>query len=248
MPRFFYNDYTDIGTIKMFDKKNRRTDAYIYDLPAESGSEFYSGERMKAFSMNFENTGDKGGYTGETYFGDLKYLDEVDFRDYHPVLQKTITISVPKWINVEVKEVNFDGYSIQKTIGTDAKSGNTLYTYVAKNLDRIHIEDGSVPAQSTMFPHLYIVCKSYTDHNGKTVPIMGSVADFYKWASGLVNTAGNNNETLKPLVNDLTKGKTSDLDKVKAIYYWVEDNIRYLAYENGIAAFKACSMPGCTQE
>src|ERR1700722_9671301 len=107
VPRFFYNDYTDIGTIKMFDKKNRRTDAYIYDLPAESGSEFYSGERMKAFSMNFENTGDKGGYTGETYFGDLKYLDEVDFRDYHPVLQKTITISVPKWINVEVKEVNF---------------------------------------------------------------------------------------------------------------------------------------------
>ena len=37
---------------------------------------------------------------------------------------------------------------------------------------------------------------------------------------------------------DITKGITNDMDKVKAIYQWVQENIRYIAFEDGMAGFR----------
>jgi hypothetical protein len=45
-------------------------------------------------------------------------------------------------------------------------------------------------------------------------------------------------EQLKSKVNELTAKATSDEEKIKNIYYWVQDNIRYIAFEDGIAGFK----------
>ncbi|MGB0521883.1 MAG: transglutaminase-like domain-containing protein, partial [Flammeovirgaceae bacterium] len=39
-------------------------------------------------------------------------------------------------------------------------------------------------------------------------------------------------------VKEITKDATTDKEKVSAIYYWVQDNIRYIAFEDGIAGFK----------
>ena len=36
----------------------------------------------------------------------------------------------------------------------------------------------------------------------------------------------------------MTKDVNSDKDKIKNIYYWVQENIKYIAFEDGIAAFK----------
>jgi hypothetical protein len=49
--------------------------------------------------------------------------------------------------------------------------------------------------------------------------------------------AGNKNETVKSLVSKLTQGKTNDIDKVKSMYYWIQDNIRYIAYEDGYSGY-----------
>ncbi|MHB0998923.1 MAG: DUF3857 domain-containing transglutaminase family protein [Armatimonadota bacterium] len=43
---------------------------------------------------------------------------------------------------------------------------------------------------------------------------------------------------IKNLVTDLTKGKKSDADKARAIFYWVEDNIRYVGLEFGTGAYE----------
>jgi hypothetical protein len=49
---------------------------------------------------------------------------------------------------------------------------------------------------------------------------------------------GNQPEVLKAKVAELTAGKKTDLEKVESIFYWVQDNIRYIAFENGIMGFK----------
>jgi len=38
-------------------------------------------------------------------------------------------------------------------------------------------------------------------------------------------------------VTELTKGKPTDIEKVKSVFYWVQDNIRYIAFEDGLAGF-----------
>ena len=39
-------------------------------------------------------------------------------------------------------------------------------------------------------------------------------------------------------VKELTATAKTDEEKIKNIYYWVQDNIRYIAFEDGIAGFK----------
>ena len=42
---------------------------------------------------------------------------------------------------------------------------------------------------------------------------------------------------LEVLVAELIKGKTSDLEKVKALYYWTQKNIKYIAFEYALGGF-----------
>ena len=44
-------------------------------------------------------------------------------------------------------------------------------------------------------------------------------------------------EDLLAVVDSLTKGTNDELEKVKRIYYWVQDHISYVAIENGYRGF-----------
>ena len=79
--------------------------------------------------------------------------------------------------------------------------------------------------------------KSY-EVNGKRIPVLSNTKDLYTWYSSLTKQLKPNREIFKPTVLSLIKDKKTDEEKIKAIYYWVQDNIRYIAFEDGIAGFK----------
>ncbi|MDQ3392924.1 MAG: transglutaminase domain-containing protein [Bacteroidota bacterium] len=68
--------------------------------------------------------------------------------------------------------------------------------------------------------------------------MLSSVSDLYSWYASLVKEVNNSNDVLVAKVKGLVQGKNSDEEKIKSVYYWVQDNIRYIAFENGIAGFK----------
>ncbi len=72
----------------------------------------------------------------------------------------------------------------------------------------------------------------------KPVPLIANVNDLYAHYSQIANMSKNDTSVFVEKVKSITKDKTSDLEKIEAIFYWVQDNIRYVAFENGIAAFK----------
>ena len=47
----------------------------------------------------------------------------------------------------------------------------------------------------------------------------------------------NDASVLKAKAEEITKGVVSDVDKIKMVFYWVQNNIRYIAFENGIMGF-----------
>jgi hypothetical protein len=64
------------------------------------------------------------------------------------------------------------------------------------------------------------------------------VKDLYGWYSTVCSDIGNKPDELKGKVNDLVFNKKTDLEKIESIFYWVQDHIRYIAFENGIMGFK----------
>ena len=82
-----------------------------------------------------------------------------------------------------------------------------------------------MPPANTFLPWLEI----------STVPSWQTIAHWYQ---GLAvrpdDCLAGNQDTVKTL----TAGKTTDTDKARAIYYWVEGQTRYVALELGLSAFQ----------
>ncbi len=94
------------------------------------------------------------------------------------------------------------------------------------------------------YPHLFFQINSYKNKKGEEVPVLGSVANLYAWYHQLVQRIGNEPAVVAEKAKSLIEGLNTDEDKLRAIFYWVQDNVRYIAYEDGIAGFKPepCQM------
>jgi transglutaminase-like putative cysteine protease/Tfp pilus assembly protein PilF len=62
--------------------------------------------------------------------------------------------------------------------------------------------------------------------------------DLGRWYWGLIRDQFDLDEETRKLAKQVTEGKTSELEKVKAIYKWVTENTRYVALEFGIYGYK----------
>ena len=95
----------------------------------------------------------------------------------------------------------------------------------------------SAPGPGYFVPHILVLCKSAQPKDEK-YDYFNTVKDQYAWYKNLVLQIGNDEKIVKEKTEEIIKGLTTDEEKVKVIFQWVQDNIRYIAFENGIAGFK----------
>lgn len=196
---------------------------------------FYSDAQICYFPLLL----DKKGSTAEVIFQktikDPRYLTNVFFNGMYPVASKQVVFRVPKWMHIELKEMNFNGYSITKTKEYDKRAEADVYIYTAINIPAIEGENAS-PGPTYIYPHLLVLSKD-ANPAGTTITYFKSTADQYAWYRSILKKLSNNEAVIKARAAEITAGKTDDMDKVKAIFSWVQTNIRYLAFEDGIAGF-----------
>ena len=231
-----YNENEEIGDvdIRVSDKKAKGIiPAYDY---YSIESIFYSDAKICYFRLPLEKKGSKSSVGFTKTYRDPRYFTSVYFTDEYLVETKTIVFSVPRWMKVEIKEFNLEGADIKKSSVYDSKADADVITYTAKNLPAFNREKGA-PGSSYTYPHLLVMCKS-AEVNGTRITYFNTLADQYKWYRQLVNEIGNNNTIIEQKAKELTNGITDDIEKIKAIYNWVQHNIRYIAFEDGIAGFK----------
>jgi len=234
-----YNHFSTIEFIKTYIKKGNGYSPYPavkIDQAYFQSDIFDDDNRYNSFKLPFATLGAGAAYELSKSYKDVRYLPAVFFHDHYPIEKKTISVEVPDWFKVDIREFNFDGFDIKKTQERNEKSKSTIYKYTLNHCIALKSEDDA-PAASFSWPHLVIVPKSYTNKSGKKINLFGSVDDLYAWYSYLISKTTNDKSYLKGQVDKLTTGKTSDEEKIKAIYYWVQDNVRYIAFESGFAGF-----------
>ena len=98
--------------------------------------------------------------------------------------------------------------------------------------------ESNSPTYKKIFPHIVPIITSYKTKNN-TVALANEVDDLYKWYYSLVKNINKDapDEELVAVVNDLTVNKPNDFEKVKAIYYWAQKNIKYIAFEYALGGF-----------
>lgn len=232
-----YEFYDSESSIQNFSLKYRNDKTASFTVKDEFYKDrdlFYNDAKVKYITVDFPVQGYNYKYEMEKKYEDVKYFTSLFFNDEFPVLSKKITFEIPNWLDVELKEFNFDGYSIQKTSKTEDKK--TIITYTLENVPAAYKEN-AMPGRSYLYPHILVIAKSFTK-DGATTTLFKSNSDLYNWYKSLITLIKDDPNVMKSKVTELTANVKNDEEKIKNIYYWVQDNIRYIAFEDGIAGFK----------
>jgi transglutaminase-like putative cysteine protease len=195
---------------------------------------FYDDSKFCTHQLKLKERGEVWDVTSTKKINDVKYLTSIYFSESLPVQEKKVVFVIPHEISLEIKEFNLDKFSVEKSEKTEAT--HKIVEYTVKNLPGL-VSDSYDRGMQFSQAHLLVLVKSIVV-NGNKVNVLSSPQDLYTWYSSLTSQLKPNRQTFTPTVNDLVKDKKTDEEKVKAIYYWVQDNIRYIAFEDGIAGFK----------
>ena len=196
---------------------------------------FYSDARVCYFRLPLEKKGSSSEVSIEKTYSDPRYFTSIYFPEDFPVQGKEVLIIIPRWMKTELKEMNFD-QTISRQVRYDAQKDADIYTYSIRN-EPARKKESNSPGPSYIYPHLLVLNKYATTPGGR-INYFNTLGDQYAWYYSLVQQVQNDESVLKAKSLEITKDVSRDIDKMKAIYQWVQDNIRYIAFEDGIAGFK----------
>ncbi|MEO6670782.1 MAG: transglutaminase-like domain-containing protein [Ferruginibacter sp.] len=230
----FYDDKTTIDDVKMTISGYKMKFEPKYDYYSVDNI-FYSDARVCYFNLPFEKRWSRSDVYFEKTVTDPRYFTSIYFSDHYSVENKRISITIPRNIKVDLKELNFGSHDITHSSKYDSRLDADIITYVVRNIPARESESNS-PGPSYTEPHLLVLCK-YADEPGGKITYFNTLDDQYAWYHSLTKDFVKN-EAVKAKAIEITSGITNDIDKIKKIFYWMHDNIRYIAFEDGIAGFK----------
>ncbi len=152
-----------------------------------------------------------------------------------PVINDELRISFPKDVSVKYILKGQDTEKIKFT--QDSRGGEITYTFQVKD-QPAEKEYPDAPGAAYYSPHVVFYIEKYKNDKGQDVPYLADTNDLFKLNNSFIRdinkTAG---PELKRIVDSLTKDVTSQEEKARQIYSWVQGNIKYVAFEDGMEGF-----------
>ena len=194
------------------------------------GSVFYDDRKKIAFT--FPGVVD-GAVTHLEYtetFNDAHMLDAFHFTNRFPIEYGELKVTFPSTVKIAYTLLGEDTSKIKFT--TTHSGGNTTYTWSASDQPSIVFE-ANAPHYYYFEPHVIVRIASY-ESDKKSIPFLSDTKDLYTWYRSLIKDINKTDEVeLRAVVDKITAG-LDDRGKAKAIYQWVQNNINYIAFEDGM--------------
>lgn len=172
------------------------------------------------------------GYT--INFSNPHFLNRGYFQSYIPVVKSRVTAKVNRDVKLGYKLVNGDKADIK--FDHYSRGKYDYYSWEVNDLKPYKYAGSSHYNVSHYSPHIILYVESVTT-GGKTESYFSDVQHLYTFYYSLLSEMNNDSSPdLDSLVYRITSGLT-DRDKARAILYWVQENIKYVAYSEGYMGF-----------
>ena len=233
-----FDSFTSIEDIDAYtylpsSDKNIKVD-YIETKREFDNGIFYSDQESKIFTFPAVT---KGAITNLNYkevIKDPHFLGLFRFGTYVPTKSAQLSIEFPS--NVSIGYIDFNTKDISVDFKQETSKDITTYTWTANNTKGYQSEDDG---ESVLYfvPHIIVYIKSY-EYKGERYNVLNDVNDLYKWYASLVDQIDTNDlQKVYKIANDITKSLPSKREKAEAIFHWVQNNINYVAFEDGLGGF-----------
>ena len=237
---FSYSDliklknYEAYSVITENEKEKKIKVTQTTEKQLQESSVFFNDVKERVLTFPSLTAGSKKVFSYQTEFMDPYLLHKFIFGNNIPIQNSSIEIKTDKEINIGYKIFNDPKNEI--VFSKTEKKGKWIYKWTLKNILPLKFEANS-PGFLYIVPHINIYITDYTI-DSKVIEVLGNENKLFDYYSGFVKNLNQKEHTdLKNLALELTKNETNDSDKIKNIFYWVKNNIKYIAFENGYEGF-----------
>ncbi len=151
-----------------------------------------------------------------------------------PIAYQEVSITWDADVDMDIKRFHLtDTYTIEESS--------------SKSQKRFHLSASDIAASPREFkapnsryysPHLVAVLQSYI-HRGSEHEVLSNTDALYAWYYGFIRSIyeTDHSEYFASIVEDIIDGKSTDRERMMAIYEWVQEQIKYIAFEDGMGGF-----------
>lgn len=223
-----YEAYTETPGGKKIQVKEFKTSQSI------SSSVFYDDVKQTSFDFPSITPGSSGHLDLEKTHTNPRLLSPHYFSRGIPTLLGEMKISFPKDMSVRYLIRGNDRDKVQ--FNTETRKGETTYTFTVKNLQK-DMNYPDAPDNAYYALHVIFWIEQYKAGDN-TVSYMANLDDLYKLQWSFVKDINKSiSPELKSITDSLTQGLNSPEQKARQIYKWVQKNIKYVAFEEGMEGF-----------
>jgi transglutaminase-like putative cysteine protease len=166
---------------------------------------------------------------------DIRFISGYIFSSFLRQLKSTYRIKTPADVDIHFEVLNDAAGKIRYR---KTEKGNVVtHEWSAENVEPYKVEDGS-PSIRYYEPHVVCYVKSFKVKSAvhHVLPdLRGLHAWYYSLIKDVVDEAPS--EEVVKVIEGIKKNYSSEEDIVKEIFYWVQRNIQYIAFEDGMRGF-----------
>lgn len=231
-----FQEIKDLDAVSYIPEKSGYNRTPVTDIkterPSPGGGIFFDDMQVKKFTFPGAKEGGIGTVSYTERVKSPYMLSGFVFGNYVPVINSEFSVSFPASVKVSYKTYgDTKGIVFAKT----TQNGKTVYTWKAQNLKASPLETESLSLRHYV-PQVFLFIESYTA-NGQTKEVLGDVQKLFNYYKSLVKDLNKQpSSQLKALTDSLTRGK-SEVEKIRSVYYWVQDHVKYIAFEEGLGGF-----------
>ena len=215
-------------------KYKKKKVTYFETKDAQSSGIFFDDQKKITFDFEGIQKGTTSHLSYTEVHKDPKMLGRNFFVYGLPAIQSEVAISFPDNVEIGYRLFNVDSSSIEFV--KEKKGKVNHYRWVAKNIEGSDFL-GDGPNFSYYTPHIILYVKQI-HLKDSSIKVLPDVAALYDWYYSLVKDVNQEeNETLKGIVDSLMVGENDRDEKARKIFNWVQDNIKYVAFEDGMGGF-----------
>ena len=165
---------------------------------------------------------------------DARFVMPFQFGSYIPVRHAELSVTLPRGSRLSYQLYNAPAGMVTHT---QLEKGNSVvHRWVADNLPAFPHDDDA-PNGAYYLPHVVFLINE-VPVAGKPHRILGDVNDLYSLYAGFVaNTDEPPQPALRRVVDSLLVGASTPDERARRIYHWVQQHVRYIAFENGLRGF-----------
>lgn len=234
-----YDSFSRIENLKVYsDIPKKKLGKYkrIYTKEFKERDEFTDGifhDDVRSISFRYPSNeaGSKSGLAYKRHFEIPQISSKHFFISHIPALEFTFELVKHPAVQAEIKLFNINEDELEVT--RRMEKGKEVITYRQKNVTPVEIPSDAT-ALSDWSPHIIAYVKSY-EFGGEVIPVLRNVSDLFAWYETMIDQIAPCDLNLIPgIVDALLVGAVSDEEKIRRIFRYVQDQIKYVAFEDGL--------------